>query len=77
MQPPAHDCGPGPGGDVRRFGLCGNCAHAQTLDSKTGSRFLFCLRARQDPRYAKYPPVPVFACAGFEPRAGREDGAGG
>jgi hypothetical protein len=47
------------------------------LDSKTGSRFLFCLRARQDPRYAKYPPVPVFACPGFEPRPAREGGTPG
>lgn len=57
--------------DVRRFGLCGGCAHAETLDSRTGSRFLFCGQARRDPRYAKYPPVPVFACAGFTARAAR------
>jgi hypothetical protein len=77
LQPPDHDRGTGQGGDVRRFGLCGGCAHGQMLDSKTGSRFLFCLRARQDPRYAKYPPVPVFACPGFEPRPVREGGAAG
>ncbi len=61
--------------DVRRFGLCGGCTHAETLDSRTGSRFLFCGQARRDPRYAKYPPVPVFACAGFAARGA--GGAGG
>jgi hypothetical protein len=68
VQPPGPDRSQAPDGDVRRFGLCGHCSHGQTLDSKTGSRFLFCGRARLDPRYAKYPPMPVFACPGFEAR---------
>jgi hypothetical protein len=26
-----------------------------------------CLRAKADPRYAKYPRVPVLTCPGYEP----------
>jgi hypothetical protein len=40
-----------------------------------GSRFSLCRRSVDDPAYPRYPPVPVLACPGFEPRQG-EDGAG-
>jgi len=28
--------------------------------------FTMCLKSREDPRFPKYPPVPVTACAGYE-----------
>jgi hypothetical protein len=31
-----------------------------------GSRFWRCLRADDDPRFARYPRLPVTACSGFE-----------
>jgi len=51
---------------MRAFlGLCGDCAFARTVDSGR-STFSMCERALTDPRFLKYPPLPVRACAGFE-----------
>jgi len=33
-----------------------------------GSRFSMCTRSKTDPRYPKYPRVPVLECPGFEER---------
>ncbi len=55
--------------DVTRLlaaaGLCGRCRHAQVLRSKR-STFLRCALADQDPRFARYPGLPVLQCAGFK-----------
>jgi hypothetical protein len=48
-------------------GLCGICAHCRKIQSRRGSTFLLCERSRNDPRYPRYPPLPVFRCPGFEP----------
>ena len=32
------------------------------------STFYLCERSLTDPRYSKYPPLPVLACPGYEPR---------
>ena len=55
-------------------GLCDTCAHQQVVRNTRGSVFSLCLRSRTDPAYPKYPPVPVLACAGHEPRDQRADG---
>jgi hypothetical protein len=47
-------------------GLCGICQHRRTVESRRGSVFLLCERSREDPRYPRYPPLPVFHCPGFE-----------
>ena len=47
-------------------GLCERCRHQQLIRNTRGSEFSLCLRARTDPRYRKYPPLPVMACPGFE-----------
>lgn len=52
-------------------GLCGECAHARVVDSGR-STFYLCQRAQTDPRYRKYPALPVLACPGYE-RAGSPD----
>ena len=49
----------------RPAGLCDECAYRRVIRSSRGSEFLMCRRAKDDPRYSKYPPLPVFACAGF------------
>ena len=50
-------------------GLCDSCAHQKLVYNTRGSRFSMCLRHRTEPdRYPKYPPLPVRACAGHEPR---------
>ncbi len=48
-------------------GLCARCAHARVQTSARGSTFWRCARADSDPRYRKYPPLPVRECAGHEP----------
>lgn len=50
-------------------GLCDSCAHQQVVRNTRGSVFSLCRRSRIDPAYPKYPPLPVRACPGHEPRA--------
>ena len=50
-----------------RAGLCGNCAHVRRVVSGRGSEFLMCGRAKSDPRYPRYPSLPVLVCPGHEP----------
>lgn len=52
-------------------GLCERCKHVQVVDSAKGSRFFLCMYAKIDPRYAKYPRLPVMACRAYEEK--RED----
>jgi hypothetical protein len=46
-------------------GLCGRCEHAQIVQSARGSRFYLCRLSSTDPRFPKYPRLPVLACPGF------------
>ncbi len=46
-------------------GLCGDCAHARVVNSGR-STFCLCERALTDPRFGKYPPLPVLLCPGYE-----------
>jgi hypothetical protein len=48
--------------------LCDTCSHAREIVSGTGSRFLLCRKSQEDRHYPKYPPQPVRACAGFQPK---------
>jgi hypothetical protein len=47
-------------------GLCATCAHARVISNDRGSRFFLCELARTDPRFARYPRLPVLACVGWE-----------
>jgi hypothetical protein len=47
-------------------GLCNSCKWQRLVRTTRGSVFSLCERHRSDPRYAKYPPIPVLACPGFE-----------
>ena len=49
-------------------GLCASCRHSRVVDG-ANSRFWLCERSRTDPRYARYPRLPVLACPGHEPAA--------
>jgi hypothetical protein len=53
------------------FGLCDSCRHQRLVGNTRGSTFSLCERSRTDPRFPKYPRVPVPACPGHEPREGR------
>ncbi|MCB1022241.1 MAG: hypothetical protein H6509_10135 [Bryobacterales bacterium] len=47
-------------------GLCGSCRHCVRVRSDRGSVFYRCELAKTDPRYAKYPRLPVLHCPGWE-----------
>ncbi|MBJ7455148.1 MAG: hypothetical protein JHC74_03715 [Thermoleophilia bacterium] len=49
-----------------RAGLCGACAH-QRLVPATRATYSMCRLAADDPRFPRYPPLPVIRCAGFTP----------
>lgn len=48
-------------------GLCANCLHARLIESDKGSAFLQCHLSFTDPRFKKYPPLPVVNCSGYLP----------
>ena len=50
-------------------GLCATCEHARVITSDRGSRFYFCERSRTDPRFPRYPRLPVVACIGYDERS--------
>lgn len=60
-----------PGPSLPRAGLCPLCVHHRVVANRRGSRFYLCERSKDDPRFPKYPPLPVLRCDGFEP--GGED----
>ena len=51
-----------------KAGLCTNCQHARTIESDRGSIFYLCELSFEDPRFAKYPRLPVLACSGYKPK---------
>jgi hypothetical protein len=55
-------------------GLCADCRHAQTQRSARGSTFWRCLRAETDPRFVRYPRLPVRECTGYERGQPRREG---
>jgi threonine dehydratase len=48
-------------------GLCGDCVHTQVIRSDRGSTFYRCRLSDTDPRFPKYPRLPVTECSGFRP----------
>jgi hypothetical protein len=53
-------------------GLCAVCVHAHVIRNDRGSRFYLCRLSSTDPRFPKYPRLPVLQCSGFE-RAPQND----
>jgi len=49
-------------------GLCESCRHARIIRSARDSLFLRCGLADTDPRFAKYPRLPVLRCDGYAER---------
>ena len=49
-----------------REGLCATCRHRKENRNDRGSVFIYCRRSETDPRYPKYPPLPVARCPGHE-----------
>ena len=61
--------GPGPRLDALPLhpGLCATCVHLLLVRSPR-STFVRCALAELDPRFPRYPRLPVAACAGYSPR---------
>jgi len=47
-------------------GLCAQCLHARRIVSAKGSLFWLCGRSEWDPRFVKYPRLPILRCDGYE-----------
>lgn len=55
------------------IGLCAACRHVRVTGNTRGSRFYLCQLSESDPRFAKYPRLPVRVCAGFEVKSISEE----
>ena len=49
-------------------GICDSCQHQQLVPNTRGSVFSLCGRSRTDPRFPRYPRLPVLECPGYERR---------
>ena len=47
-------------------GLCAACLHARRIESARGSVFILCNLSLTDPRFPKYPGLPILTCDGYE-----------
>lgn len=54
-------------------GLCPRCAHVRTVGNRRGSVFYMCELGRTDPRFPRYPALPVLRCEGFTPSESPEE----
>jgi hypothetical protein len=50
-----------------RVGLCARCRHSRTVPTHT-SLYWMCELSKIDPRFDKYPRLPVLSCVGFQHR---------
>lgn len=46
-------------------GLCLHCRYTRVIENRRGSTFRLCERSKEDPRFRRYPPLPVLHCEGF------------
>lgn len=51
---------------LESVGLCLTCRWALPSTNRRGSTFYRCGRAGTDPRFTRYPPLPVKSCPGYE-----------
>ena len=47
-------------------GLCATCIHMREVQSDRGSTFYRCALSDSDPRFPKYPRLPVLRCDGYQ-----------
>ena len=50
-------------------GLCARCRHADVVVSSRGSRFYLCRLSATNPRFARYPRLPMLTCPGYRSKA--------
>ena len=51
---------------VDPVGLCRTCRHVRLVRNPRGNVFYMCQLSEIDPRFAKYPRLPVLRCIGYE-----------
>ena len=51
--------------DSPSAGLCAECFHSRHIESARGSVFILCELSLIDPRFPKYPRLPVLSCDGY------------
>ena len=56
--------------DPDAVGLCATCRWMRTVTTRRGSVFYRCARADDDPRFPRYPTLPVRTCPGYETSGG-------
>lgn len=56
-------------------GLCESCANVRIVDTRKGSRFYLCQMSEVDPRFPRYPRIPVLQCIGYTPAAAPQTAA--
>jgi hypothetical protein len=56
--------------DFDPVGLCRACVHARVIVSARGSTFYLCRLSETDPRFDKYPRLPVVRCSGYVQKEG-------
>ena len=47
-------------------GLCADCVNARIVESDRGAVFWRCELSARDPRFPKYPRLPVRECSGYQ-----------
>ena len=52
--------------EKEEVGLCAECVHGRRIVSGKGSEFWRCAKSETDPRFPKYPRLPVVRCDGYE-----------
>lgn len=50
-------------------GRCRSCLYARVVPAKANDAYYFCERSVDDPRYARYPHLPMLTCDGHAYRA--------
>lgn len=53
-------------------GLCASCRYVKRLCTKGGAVIYLCTLSASDPRFSKYPRLPVSACEGYTLMTGPE-----
>ena len=46
-------------------GLCADCTHVRIIPSPRGPVYYLCRLAATNPKFPKYPALPVRTCAGY------------
>jgi hypothetical protein len=55
-----------PDDSILTKGLCTTCVHVRVVESSHSFRFLLCGLSQTDPRFPKYPRLPVLSCSGYQ-----------